>query len=192
LGSSTWPGEEELLAGVVSELLAEGTSAKLLLVPRHAERGDEIAALLGRRGLPFSRRSTEGPADPANPVYLADTTGELREFTALADLAFVGKSLPPNEGGQTPIEAGGCGVPVVYGPRMSNFKAACQGLETAGAALRCADAEEVRATLLRLARDPEERARLSRRGREWHAANRGAVDRTVDAILAETGPSAGG
>ncbi len=192
LGSSTWPGEEEVLCRVLDQLLRTGTAAKLLLVPRHAERRADVCASVERSGLAFSLRSTDGPADPENPVYIADTTGELRRFTALADLAFIGKSLPPNDGGQTPIEAAAYGVPMVYGPGMTNFKAACRGLEAADAALRCETSENTAETLLELARDPGRRKEISDNAVRWHQANRGAVERTVAAIGAMITRRAGG
>ncbi|MEC7288107.1 MAG: glycosyltransferase N-terminal domain-containing protein, partial [Verrucomicrobiota bacterium] len=46
LGSSTWPGEEESLIKIHQSLLENGTSCSLLIVPRHAERGREIAETL--------------------------------------------------------------------------------------------------------------------------------------------------
>jgi 3-deoxy-D-manno-octulosonic-acid transferase len=100
----------------------------------------------------------------------------------LADLAFIGKSLPPNEGGQTPIEAAAYGVPIVYGPAMTNFKAACRSLEECGAALRKETPREIDETLVDLAMDPERRKAMGERGVAWHQANRGAVRRTVSTI----------
>jgi len=186
LGSSTWEGEEELLLEVVKSLRAEGLDARLLLVPRHAERRDAILRLLTASGLPFHQRSTQGVQAPVGTVvHLADTTGELRQLTRAADLAFAGKSLAPHDGGQTPVECAAAGVPVVYGPRMTNFKAICQGLEKAGAARKAADAAGVRAALSALARDAAGRANMGAAGQEWHAANRGASHRTVAAVLAQ-------
>jgi 3-deoxy-D-manno-octulosonic-acid transferase len=186
LGSSTWEGEETLLLEVVQALRAEGLDARLLLAPRHAERRDAVVRLLAASGLPFHQRSTQGTTAPVGTVvHLADTTGELRQLTRAADLAFTGKSLAPHDGGQTPVECAAAGVPVVYGPRMTNFKAICQGLEQAGAARRAADAAGVRAELIGLARDTATRTRMGAAGMEWHAANRGASRRTAETVLAQ-------
>lgn len=182
LGSSTWPGEEKLLARVLQKLLAEGVDARLLIVPRHAERRKDVAAVVEAAGLAYGLRSVDGPTAPDRPVTIADTTGELRYFSSLADLAFIGKSLPPNEGGQTPIEAAAYGVPIVYGPAMTNFKAACRSLEECGAALRKETPQEIEETLLALAMDPERRRAMGERAVSWHQANRGAVSRTVSAV----------
>ncbi len=184
LGSSTWSGEESLLLGIVAELRAAGADARLLLVPRHAERRDEVMREVRGSGLASHQRSVEGPRAPAGTVvHLADTTGELRRLTRAADLAFSGKSLPPHDGGQTPVEAAAAGVPLVYGPAMTNFRAICEGLESAGAALRGSDADAVRRALLSLARDPSARARMAAAGSAWLAGNRGASSRTARGIL---------
>lgn len=183
LGSSTWPGEETLLLGVLARLRAAGTDVRLLLVPRHAERRDEVLREVRASGLPFHQRSSGGTrAAPGTVVHLADTTGELRRLTRAADLAFSGKSLPPHDGGQTPVEAAAAGVPLVYGPAMTNFRAICAGLEAAGAARRCEDAEGVARVLAKLAGDAAARAAMAA-GPAWLALNRGASARTAAGIL---------
>ncbi len=182
LGSSTWPGEEALLLETLRVALAAGLDARLLLVPRHAERRREIIALLEKQSLPWHARSVSvRPPQPVK-IYLADTTGELLRLTQAADLAFIGKSLPPHEGGQTPIEAAALGVPLVYGPNMSNFKDIARALEETGAALRVNDAPAAQAALLALLQDPARRAQMSAAARDWHAASQGATQRTAAAL----------
>lgn len=183
LGSSTWEGEEALLIEVIKGLREEGIDARLLLAPRHAERRASVVSLLVASGLSFHQRSTQGPqAAQGTLIHLADTTGELRHLTRAADFAFTGKSLPPHDGGQTPVECAAAGVPVVYGPGMTNFKAICQGLEKAAAALKGAQASEVTTALKRLATDAGLRQQMGAAGVAWHARNRGATDRTVQAL----------
>jgi 3-deoxy-D-manno-octulosonic-acid transferase len=182
LGSSTWPGEEAFLLETLQAALAAGLDARLLLVPRHAERRREIIDLLEKQTLPWHARSTAPRAPRPVMIYLADTTGELAHLTQAADLAFIGKSLPPNDGGQTPIEAAALGVPMVYGPRMSNFKDICRGLEDTHAAVRAADAPAARAALIKLLPDSARRAQMSAAARAWHTASQGATARTAAAL----------
>ena len=121
-----------------------------------------------------------GPHAPADTIiHLADTTGELRRLTRAADLAFCGKSLAPHEGGQTPVECAAAGVAIVYGPRMSNFRDICRGLEQAKAALKAKDAHDLAALLSRLSADDVTRAAMGRHGEVWHQGNRGATERTL-------------
>ena len=117
------------------------------------------------------------PADA--DVCVADTTGELRRLTHLAQLAFIGKSLPPNNGGQTPIECAAVGVPAVYGPAMTNFKDVCRSLEDCGAAVKVRDAAAAREKLLALLADPAARAEMSSAAQAWHRGNQGATARVV-------------
>ena len=186
LGSSTWPGEEELLVRVVRAFLADRPAQplRLVLVPRHAERAADLRAELAGSGLPLSVRSEDGPCRAGAVVYLADTTGELRHFTALADLVFIGKSLPPHRGGQTPIEGAAAGRALVSGPDLSNFRTPSRGLEAAGGLRRAASAEEAEAILLTLLRDGDARATLGERSRAWYESNHGACERMAEALQA--------
>ena len=180
LGSSTWKGEETLLIRSVRELRSTGADVRLLLVPRHSERRAEVAAEASASGLAWHQRSTGGALAPADTIiHLADTTGELRRLTRAADLAFCGKSLPPHEGGQTPVECAAAGVAIVYGPRMSNFRDICRGLEQAKAAHKAQDAHELVALLSRLTQAAAERSEMGRHGATWHQGNRGATERTL-------------
>jgi len=182
LGSSTWAGEEAFLLEVQQAALNTGLDVRLLLVPRHAERRGEIMELLKSQALSWHARSTGlRPPQPVK-IYLGDTTGELARLTQAADVAFIGKSLPPHEGGQTPIEAAALGVPLVFGPRMSNFRDVCRSLRDAGAAWSGEDETDVQVELLCLLQNAERRAKMGACGRAWHAANQGATQRTVQAL----------
>ena len=184
LGSSTWEGEEAVLLKALKNLRDNGVDARLLLVPRHAERRDSVLKLLENSGLAYHQRSVKGPQAPEGTIiHFGDTTGELRQLTRAADLAFTGKSLSPHDGGQTPIECAAAGVPVIYGPNMTNFKSICQGLEKVGAAIRCVDAEEVLREILILSCDKNLLTKKSTAGVSWHKSNQGATERTLNKIL---------
>ena len=184
LGSSTWEGEEAVLVKALKNLRDTGVDARLLLVPRHAERRDSVLKLLESSGLNYHQRSVKGPQAPEGTIiHLGDTTGELRQLTRAADLAFTGKSLPPHDGGQTPIECAAAGVPVIYGPHMTNFKSICQGLEKNRAAIKCTDADEVLKEILTLSRDRNLLAKMSTAGVVWHKSNQGATERTLNKLL---------
>ena len=187
LGSSTWPGEEAALLEAQQAAIRQGIDCRLLLVPRHAERAPELVQWLQSQGLPWHQRSTGPSPNGGLSILLADTTGELATLTQVADLAFVGKSLEPNEGGQTPIEAAGLGVPILIGPKMSNFKDVSKSLIQAGAAERVSDAHELKAAVLRLAGDAPARERMRAAGLAWHRSNRGSSQRISEDILASLG-----
>lgn len=181
LGSSTWPTEEEMLLKAAEKIRAAGIDCRLLLVPRHAERRSEIIELI--KNLPHCVRSREKQARDGTLVYLADTTGELRTLTQIADLAFIGKSLPPNEGGQSPIDCSASSVPMVYGSHMSNFRRICQTLEESAAAVKVADADAAVSEIVRLAKNKNARTALAESAKKWHDSNIGAAKRDFDAVM---------
>lgn len=186
LGSSTWPGEESALVEALRQARARGLNISLLLVPRHAERREELRALLEKSGFSFHFRST-GAALQQVDVAVGDTTGELRKFTQLADLIFVGKSLPPHDGGQTPVEAAVLEKPILHGPHMTNFREIIRTLTDAGAVREVSTAGELIAAAVELLQDEAKRAELAAAARGWHEMNRGATERTLEVIRREMG-----
>lgn len=184
LGSSTWPGEEEALLDALRAAQDLGIRCSLLLVPRHAERRIEIERLLGRGALRFHFRS-RGPAPAEVDVVVADTTGELRRLTQLADLVYVGKSLPPHSQGQTPVEAAALEKPILFGPGMSNFRRIAEELLARGAARQVADPRDLATQVTKLFHHPTDREVLARAAAAWHRENAGAVDRTWRVVRAE-------
>ena len=183
LGSSTWPGEEAALLKIQASIIATGIDCRLLLVPRHAERAPEIVRLLKEQPLRWHQRSqnTATPTDVS--IQLADTTGELARLTQVADLAFIGKSLAPNTGGQTPIEAAGLGIPILMGPNMTNFKAVAKSLVQSGAARHAEDESHLKALTLNLVKDADTRTSMSQAGRDWHENSKGSSARIAESIL---------
>ena len=184
LGSSTWAGEEAALVTALGTARGQGLAVSLLLVPRHAERREELRGLLEKSGLRFHFRS-EGAAPGTVDVAVGDTTGELRKFTQLADLVFTGKSLAPHDGGQTPVEAAVLGKPVLHGPRMTNFRDIIRSLTEAGAVRKVETQAELISGAVELLQDSGQREKLAAAAREWSEANRGATERTLAAIRAQ-------
>jgi len=186
LGSSTWPGEEEALLAALKLARERGLTVSLMLVPRHAERREELRGLLEKSGLKFHFRS-EGSAPGMIDVAVGDTTGELRKFTQLADVVFTGKSLAPHDGGQTPVEAAVLGKAVLHGPHMTNFREIIRSLTEAGAVRKVETHAALTEAAVELLRDEPQRVRLAQAGREWGEANRGATERTLAVIREQLG-----
>ncbi len=160
----------------------------LLIVPRHPQRFDEVAALVAAHGLRLVRRSAWMTSPPTPPsadalsadVWLGDTMGEMPLYYALADAALLGGSFAPL-GGQNLIEAAACGCPVVMGPHTFNFAQAAQLSEAAGAAIRVADMDAgVRAALALM--QSAQRAETVQRALTFASAHRGAAERMAHEI----------
>lgn len=191
LGSSTWPGEETMLLEAFKRLRKKLPKSRLMLVPRHAERRGEVRSLLesASKGLNWHFRSEGDPFGDVD-ILVGDTSGELRVLTQLADLAFVGKSLAPHKEGQTPIECGLLGVPMVFGPGMNNFRSIRDGLLESGSAESLNDAEALKMRLVTLALDDEAREKQKRNQAIWVKNSRGALERTfeeIDKVLRQKG-----
>lgn len=184
LGSSTWAGEEAALIGALQQARAAGHRCSLLIVPRHAERRSEIERQVRASGLRFHFRS-RGAASGEVDVAVADTTGELRKLTQLADVVFVGKSLAPHTEGQTPVEAAALEKPILFGPGMSNFRLIAGDLISRGAAREVADAVALANEVQTLLGDDARRAQLAAAAGQWRRANAGAVGRTLAVIREE-------
>jgi 3-deoxy-D-manno-octulosonic-acid transferase len=186
LGSSTWPGEEAALVGALTAARARGAPSSLLLVPRHAERRDEVVATLGATGLSYHLRS-RGPAPGTVDIAVGDTTGELTAMTQLADVVYVGKSLPPRTEGQTPVEAAVLGKPVLFGPGMANFRLIAADLVARGAARVVDSPGDLAEKAAELLSDRAGRGAMSAAAAAWRRDTGGGVLRTLAAIRAELG-----
>ena len=181
MGSSTWPGEEIALVRALQKLRANGVACNLLLVPRHAERRGEIEAELRHCCLTTNFRSRQHAAEPVD-IAVGDTTGEMRAFLQLADVIFVGKSLQPHTEGQTPVESGVLGKPILFGPEMGNFRAIARDLVDSGAALTVGDETELINKSAALMTDSTQREQMAAAAQNWHQRNLGAVERTLKII----------
>lgn len=178
LAASTREGEEELILEAFSRVGIDG--ALLVLVPRHPQRFDEVAGLVGKTGLSLVRRSAGLPAAETQ-VWLGDSMGEMAAYYSLADLAYIGGSLLPL-GGQNLIEAAACGCPVLVGPHTFNFAQATADAIAAGAARRVADAAELGKTVDKLLHDAAACGAMRSAATAFAAAHRGATGRTLELI----------
>jgi len=181
--ASTRDGEEKPLLEALGTLPAD---CLLVLVPRHPQRFDEVAALVAGRGLVLARRSRGEAIAPATALYLGDTMGEMSLYYALADVAVIGGSFAPF-GAQNLIEACAAGVPVVIGPSCYNFPEATRLACAAGAALQVTDVTGAARAVRALLDDGARRLAMGAAGTRLCAAHRGATGRHVDVIRAALG-----
>jgi 3-deoxy-D-manno-octulosonic-acid transferase len=186
IAGSTQQPEEEIILDIFGRLRREFARLRLIVVPRQKERFEEVAALLGRRGEPFGRRSVlttdYSVPDTGYPVILVDTIGELSAVWGLADVAFVGGSLDGKRGGQNMLEPAAYGAAVLFGPHVWNFRDAAARLIAAGGAETVADAVELETAIRRLLADKAERARRGMAARQFVKAQQGATERTLDLL----------
>ncbi len=188
LGGSTHPGEEEVLVRIYRELREEWPKLRLVLAPRHAERGAAIRDMCDRMGLRAVTRSqlaaaTEPLGNGHTPdVVVVNSTGELSSLYKRVTLAFVGKSLR-GQGGQNFIEAAPMGLPIVVGPNMQNFKVITREFINQEAIVQVTDEFELANCLHALFASEEIRRELGDRARATFQANLGAARRTAEVIV---------
>jgi 3-deoxy-D-manno-octulosonic-acid transferase len=201
VAASTRDGEEAMLLAAFGRWAALGGAAwkerdrpAMLLVPRHPQRFDEVAALAIQQGFAVVRRSVldidaldrPGVAPLAADIVLGDSMGEMAMYFAAADLAFIGGSLLPL-GGQNLIESCAVGTPVLIGPHTFNFAQATTDAITAGACERVPTADAVMSTAAVLLGDTARLADMSANARRFAALHRGATVRTLQALEAAIG-----
>jgi len=186
LGGSTWAGEEEVLLDIYRIVRKNHPTLMLVLVPRHAERREEVLSSIRERDFSVLQRSRfdddAAPLEQRPDVLLVDTTGELRGFYAVSDLIFVGKSLTQT-GGQNPIEPAKDGKPILVGPHMENFPAISRDFLQARAYAQAKNPSELETLILDLLDNSAERVRLGRAASDLVARKAGAISLMADRVL---------
>ncbi|HET6546300.1 MAG TPA: lipid IV(A) 3-deoxy-D-manno-octulosonic acid transferase [Rhodanobacteraceae bacterium] len=192
IAASTHEGEEFAVLKAHTAVLRRFPDALLLVAPRHPERFRPIATSCRALGFRTATRSENQRPDPACQCFVIDTMGELLTFYAGADVAFVGGSLVP-VGGHNLLEPAALMKPVIVGPHTFNFAEITEGLITAYAAQRIADADALGPAIVRLLAREQERHSMGEAARTVMECERGAVERTmtiIERVLGEERPAA--
>jgi 3-deoxy-D-manno-octulosonic-acid transferase len=119
VAGSTRKGEERMLLDAFEKARKVRKDLLLILAPRHPERFDDVERICQDSSFRVKRR-TQTAADTPWDIMILDTIGELAQFYALCDLAFIGGSLVP-WGGHNLLEPAFYAKPVFFGPHMKNF-----------------------------------------------------------------------
>jgi 3-deoxy-D-manno-octulosonic-acid transferase len=184
VAGSTMRGEDLPVLRAFRRVKSVAPYALLVLAPRHVERFDEAMGLARGEGFATARRSDLPiDAEPRADVVLLDTIGELAQVYQIATVAFVGGSLVET-GGHNILEPAVFGRPIVFGPHMSNFSEIAAEFLAQDAAVQVQSGRELEETIVSLLTDPVRRARLGAAARALVDANRGARDRTLEAVAA--------
>lgn len=181
IAASTHEGEEEVVLQVCERVRQRLPRLLTVLVPRHPQRFDRVAALCGQHGLKYVRRSKQEPVNADIQLVLGDTMGELMLFFAAGDVAFLGGSLVP-VGGHNPIEPAVLGLPLVCGPHVESWQGVYELLGQAGAVKQVSEGQALADEILRWLTNPQQRRAAGRAAADTIEANRGAVSRTLDRL----------
>lgn len=179
--ASTSQGEEEPL---LRACLSWAPHWRLVICPRHPERGAEVLALCTALGL-SARRSTQDGGGPRPQVIIVDEIGRLGQLYALCaasgGIAVVGGSLGSGRGGQNMLEAAAAGCCTVVGWDVRNQPDAMHLLRAQQAVVELS-APTLAETLAALAGDAPRRRRLGVDAQRAWTQGRGAVAGVAAAI----------
>jgi 3-deoxy-D-manno-octulosonic-acid transferase len=178
VAGSTHGGDEAAWLAVWAELAPVNPSWLLVLVPRHPQRFDEVAAHLQHSGLSFVRRSSGPSVSPGTQVLLVDAMGELMHWYQHASVCFVGGTLAP-VGGHNPLEPMSVGQPVLFGPHVHNAAPLFNEIAQTGAGECVRDARALAAAVQRWLMQPNAWQRRADAARALIARNQGASARTL-------------
>jgi 3-deoxy-D-manno-octulosonic-acid transferase len=181
VAASTHPGEEEIALQVHQQMLGKVQNLLTIIVPRHPERGGDVAQLASRYGFNVSMRGINDRILPQTDVFVGDTIGEMGLYLRLGQVAFMGRSLSAT-GGQNPLEPAMIGTPILSGKAVHNFRDAYSNLLSAGAARLVRDTDMLAANVEYLLRNPDERTKMIEAARRVVEDMRGALDRTVEVL----------
>jgi 3-deoxy-D-manno-octulosonic-acid transferase len=178
IAASTHEDEEADVIAIHRRLRGAFPDLLLLWAPRHPERFRAVAEHARSAGWQVSTRSRARWPQGEDAVFVIDTLGELVNFYACADVAFVGGSLQA-VGGHNLLEPAATGTAIVTGPHLHNFAEIAHRLEHAGALKIGADADAVEHAIASLLADRDARSRMVEAGRALVETGRGALARTM-------------
>lgn len=179
---STRPGDEQLALACWQTLKDELPALRLIIVPRHLQRMEDVLQSLGAQTI---CKRTEISAENQNKderILVVDTLGELTKFYAIATVAVIGGSFFPGVEGHNPLESASLGIPTVFGPYMGNFPDAAELLLQANGAFQIQKPEDLPNLLRKLLGDSLLREQTARKGREAVFQNRGAVAKNIEVL----------
>jgi 3-deoxy-D-manno-octulosonic-acid transferase len=186
IAASTHEGEDEQVLKAHHLLLKHVPDALLILVPRHPQRFNNVAALAKSEGFILIRRS-QSIVSPSHfsscQVYLGDTMGELPLMFASADIAFVGGSLV-DRGGHNLLEPAALSMPVLTGPSTFNFSYIVQQLINAGGAQIVIDYTQLSIKLNYLFSQHEIIKIMGKHAKEVVSKNTGSLNKSLEKISA--------
>ncbi len=184
LASCTHPGEEKLVADTFLKLKKDFNDARLVIVPRHAERGPAIVEELNDSGISFCRRTQGMNGSDYVDCLLADTTGEMFGFINKADIVIMGKSMAGHDEGHNLIEPALFAKPIVTGSVLTNFRFVLDVLKADNALITISSDAELEPALRKLLGEPALRESLGQAAEQAIARHRGALEKTIKILEA--------
>jgi len=122
-GASTHKGEEKLILEAFANFKKEQPSAKLIVVPRHPERFNDVATIVEKfskkEKMSWHRYSKDEHFQ--SDITLVDKLGELVNIYTISDIVILGGAFEPI-GGHNAAEAAQFGCKIISGKHYFNQK----------------------------------------------------------------------
>jgi 3-deoxy-D-manno-octulosonic-acid transferase len=142
--ASSHPGEEIIILDAFKLALQGNSNLKMIIVPRHPKRMQEIINLIKKYNFKYSVRSKNEIPSINDQIYLADTIGELPLWYSSSPVTFVAGSLLPI-GGHTPYEPTFYSSAIIHGPYFSNFEETYDELNKNQGAIKAVNPKQISA-----------------------------------------------
>ncbi len=186
--ASTHEGEEDVFLELYPVLKKKIPQLLIMIVPRHPERFNLVQKLAKKKQLKTCMRSSGEQCTAEIDVYIADTMGELKLLYGVADICFVGGSMVP-VGGHNILEPAVVGIPITFGPYMTNFKEIAKNVLDLGAAIQCMDNQAIKNAVILLNKDIDYRINMASKAKRFIKTNQGATERIERLITERLRPS---
>ena len=180
IGASTHKGEDEIVLNAFKALKEKYNDAKLLLVPRHPQRYEDVSKLLDETGYKWGKR-TLNDNFVEKEIILLDTMGELAKIFSICHIAFIGGSFSTT-GGHNPLEANIWNKPVISGPCTFNFKDVYRTVTELKCAKIVNNEEELKNELISFYSDNEKYKEYCNNAQKAFEENRGAINYVLERI----------
>jgi 3-deoxy-D-manno-octulosonic-acid transferase len=179
LAAQTHPGEDETILPAHDQLRTRFPDLLTIIVPRHVERGPDIAMLCGARIC--ARRAAGEPVTADTAIYVADTMNELGLFYRLPAFCFLGGTLVPMQG-HNPLEPAILNCAILAGPSRANSARAFEEVLRAQGFGDVQTSADIAREAERLLSDPQAARAAGAAAARGAASLGGAVEKTIDAL----------
>jgi len=181
VAGSTHEADENVVIPAFVALLESLPDALLILVPRYPERFASATQLAKAAGLHTELRSQGETCSRQAQCFVIDTIGELMNYYACADLAYVGGSMG-EQGGHNALEPVALGKPVLMGPNMENAQEIANQLLMCNAARCVRNQQDFKQAAEEILSDGVLRDSMGQAGLDLLEKNKGALDLTLKAV----------
>lgn len=177
VAGSTWPADEELLAGFINEA---GAQIKFIIAPHEIDMAhiNTLTGLIKKRHIHYSLSSLQNVAD--YQVLIIDNIGMLSSLYRYGQLAYIGGGF--GRGIHNMLEAAVYRIPVIFGPNYGKSREAGEMIKSGGA-FSVSTPGDLNRVLTNLLNSSEALLYASGQAGDYISNNTGATKRIVRQVL---------